>query len=109
MHPTVLILCLTGMAAACVPPDCSRPDCGTCGVACCAITVRVQASEVELMQWLNRTLASGGPDGRFFLKPTAEDPYGAPALIHLQTSNFFYYFCPCAAPNMERSCPSNAP
>ena len=79
MHSAMLLLGLIGMAAGCVPPDCDRPDCGTCGVACCTVRWAVQASVVQLMQSLNGSLASGGPDGRFFLKPTAEDKYGAPS------------------------------
>jgi hypothetical protein len=86
-----LQLALLSAAAGCVPPDCHRPDCGTCSVACCVLLVEVATAEVQLMQALNGSLAKGGPDGRFFLKPTAESPCGealcpvpaAPPLVHV--------------------------
>lgn len=67
---------LPAVVSACVPPDCDRKDCGTCGVACCALLVQVEVEQEHLMHALNASLASGGPDGRFFLKPTAESPFG---------------------------------
>ena len=33
-------------------------------------------SSEKLMRMLNSSLARGGPDGRFFLQPTYESPYG---------------------------------
>ena len=61
----------------CVPPDCDRPDFGTCGNACCSLLVHFpNTSSVALMQALNSTLAQGGPDGRFHLMSTFETaPY----------------------------------
>lgn len=77
-------------ALACVPPD--RPDFGTCGTACCKLLLSFpNTSSVALMTALNTSLAGGGPDGRFKLMPTAEDPYGfgdlrpvppGPGLVH---------------------------
>jgi len=68
---------LTSAALACVAPDCDRPDYGTCGNACCTLTLQFpNTSSVALMQALNMTLAKGGPDGRFTLKSTDETaPY----------------------------------
>ena len=64
-------------ALACVPPDCDRPDFGTCGTACCKLLLSFpNTTSVALMTALNTSLAGGGPDGRFKLMPTAEDPYG---------------------------------
>ena len=41
------------------------------------LLVRVtNVSSSDLMMALNTSLAKGGPDGRFTLKPTAESPYG---------------------------------
>jgi len=76
MH-SLLHLVLIGAVVGCVSPDCHRPDCGTCSVACCVLLVEVAAAEAQLMQALNGSLAKGGPDGRFILKPTAESPYGS--------------------------------
>ena len=64
-------------ALACVPPDCDRPDFGTCGNACCKLLLQFpNTSSLALMTALNTSLAGGGPDGRFKLMPTDENPYG---------------------------------
>ena len=71
------MLALFTAAPACVPPDCDRVDYGTCGNACCTLTVHYpNTSSIALMQALNTSLAGGGPDGRFTLMPTDETyPY----------------------------------
>ena len=71
------MLPLLSVLLTCVPPDCDRPDFGTCGNACCSLLVHFpNTSSVALMQALNSSLAKGGPDGRFHLRPTAETaPY----------------------------------
>ena len=71
------MLSLLSLVLTCVPPDCDRPDFGTCGNACCSLVVHFpNTSSVALMQALNTTLAQGGPDGLFHLMPTAEtSPY----------------------------------
>ncbi|KAL1521298.1 hypothetical protein AB1Y20_020967 [Prymnesium parvum] len=74
-----LLLLSTGLLAAmaCVPPDCDREDCGTCGVSCCSLTLSFPGTNVvDLMQMLNSSIAKGGPDTRFVLRPTAENPFG---------------------------------
>eukprot|EP00966_Prymnesium_polylepis_P304907 7044548-Prymnesium_polylepis.1 len=72
-----IFLSLLGALEACVAPDCDRPDFGTCGVACCALNLSFPTlSTVDLMTMLNSSLAKGGPDTRFVLRPTAESPYG---------------------------------
>ena len=46
-----MMLALVGMALSCVPPDCDRPDFGTCGNACCSLLVHFpNTSSVALMQ-----------------------------------------------------------
>ena len=71
------VLLLLPAVHACVPPDCDRPDFGTCGNACCKLLVQFSnVSSVSLMRSLNDSLASGGPDQRYTLLPTAESPYG---------------------------------
>ena len=71
------MLALLIASAACPPPDCDRPDYGSCGVACCKLLVHFpNLSSVALMQKLNTSLAMGGPDAHFTLMPTAESPYG---------------------------------
>ena len=47
----LMMLALVGMALSCVPPDCDRPDFGTCGNACCSLLVHFpNTSSVALMQ-----------------------------------------------------------
>ena len=61
--PTLLATLLT-TSLACVPPDCDRPDVGTCGNACCKLTLSfANTSSASLMKALNTSLAKGGPDG----------------------------------------------
>ena len=91
MQNTLIGLVTLGLAAACVPPDCDREDCGTCGVACCKLLLSFpQTSTVDLMNMLNSSLAKGGPDYRFVLQPTAEDQYGFGDLrpYHPEAVNF---------------------
>jgi hypothetical protein len=46
-------------------------------VACCALNLSFPTvGTVDLMAMLNSSLAKGGPDTRFILRPTAESPYG---------------------------------
>lgn len=73
----VLALGAVLSALACVSPDCDRPDHGTCGVACCALNISFpHTSTFSLMTMLNSSIAKGGPDFRFILRPTAENKYG---------------------------------
>merc|ERR1712156_104571 len=62
-----LFLCIIflNIAYACVPPDCDRPDYGSCGNACCKLQFTVQGSTEEVAAKLNKTLDNGGPDGRY--------------------------------------------
>ena len=86
-----LFLVLLGQATACVSPDCDRPDFGTCGVACCSLVLSFpNTSTVDLMTKLNSSLATGGPDNRFVLRPTAESAYGFGDLrpYHPEAVNF---------------------
>mmetsp|Transcript_15990 Transcript_15990/g.36614 ORF Transcript_15990/g.36614 Transcript_15990/m.36614 type:complete len:182 (+) Transcript_15990:62-607(+) len=57
-------------------PDCGNVDMGSCGNACCKLSIEVPISTTEAMQTLNASLANGGPDGYFTLQPTAEGTLG---------------------------------
>ena len=81
----MLMLGLTALA--CVPPDCTRPDCGTCGVACCALTLSFPSTNTtSLMSMLNSSLAKGGPDSELLaLDPGTSGIQTLPSLIPLPT------------------------
>mmetsp|Transcript_86149 Transcript_86149/g.171050 ORF Transcript_86149/g.171050 Transcript_86149/m.171050 type:complete len:177 (-) Transcript_86149:138-668(-) len=57
---------LLGNASACVPPDCDRPDLGTCVNACCKLQFSFSGlSGKALVSRLAQSIATGGPDGRY--------------------------------------------
>merc|ERR1719215_520590 len=58
-----------GMAAACIPPDCDRPDFGTCVGACCKLDFAfagLQVTAKGLVDSLALKIKQGGPDQRYF-------------------------------------------
>lgn len=74
-----LVLALPSVDADCPAAGsiCERVDEGTCANACCRLTLEfTQVSTQLLATALNTTLAAGGPDGRYTLRPTAGDPNG---------------------------------
>jgi len=52
-------------------PDCQNGDAGSCGNACCSLTVTVSMSAHDAVVALNSSLDNGGPDGQFTKKPMA--------------------------------------
>ena len=62
---------------ACDPPDCDRADHGTCGNACCKLSIHLnKVVTTTIAAALNTSLSEGGPDGRFRLMPTHANPHG---------------------------------
>lgn len=57
-------------------PDCDHPDKGSCGNACCSLTVTVPGSPDEVVATLNSSFADGGADGNFTPSMTAEGVAG---------------------------------
>lgn len=62
----------------CQPPDCNRPDCGSCGNACCNMLYYFDVSVDKLLSEMEAQFAHGknGPDGRYSLQPMAEGGEG---------------------------------
>jgi len=55
------------LGGACVPPDCDRPDLGTCVNACCKLRfVFADTNAKPLVTMLAQSIAAGGPDGRYY-------------------------------------------
>lgn len=54
-----------GLTLACQPPDCDRPDCGTCGNACCSLDLTFAASSEKVYTAYVDGLKRGGDDGRY--------------------------------------------
>mmetsp|Transcript_16181 Transcript_16181/g.24404 ORF Transcript_16181/g.24404 Transcript_16181/m.24404 type:complete len:172 (+) Transcript_16181:3-518(+) len=73
---TALVV-MAAVAMACVPPDCDNNDCGSCANACCKLLFELPAkSSLEVAMALNKTIASGGPDGRYFVSDLYEGVSG---------------------------------
>eukprot|EP00747_Dinoflagellata_sp_TGD_P215290 gnl/TRDRNA2_/TRDRNA2_88006_c0_seq1.p1 gnl/TRDRNA2_/TRDRNA2_88006_c0~~gnl/TRDRNA2_/TRDRNA2_88006_c0_seq1.p1 ORF type:complete len:183 (-),score=22.28 gnl/TRDRNA2_/TRDRNA2_88006_c0_seq1:185-733(-) len=67
--PLLFAVLLADAARACVPPDCDRPDFGTCVNACCRLDFSMsglQTSAKELVDALATAIKEGGPDHRYF-------------------------------------------
>ena len=63
-----MIALLLGLVG-CVPPDCNRPDLGTCVNACCKLEFSADGLAVSaqpLAKAIAAAIASGGPDKRYF-------------------------------------------
>jgi len=86
MKYTTIALTLIATATACTLPGCDHPDSGTCGNACCSLTIMVNQDTETVMNALNATIGGGGPDGLYTQMMTAEGtlgfgdlrPFGAP-------------------------------
>lgn len=71
------LLALLVAATACPDPDlCANADCGSCGNACCNITVAVTEATATTMSMLNASIVSGGPDGAYKAQMTYEGTLG---------------------------------
>lgn len=52
----------------CQPPDCDRPDCGSCGNACCMLQFTMfSQSPKDAYTGITKSLQGGGADGRYTL------------------------------------------
>ena len=82
----VSLLALLGFSAACTLDGCDHPDCGSCGNACCKLSITVPEDTESVMNKLNGSIVSGGPDGLYTPMMTAEGtltfgdlrPFGKP-------------------------------
>jgi hypothetical protein len=68
----ILVLVLTHCVLSCDNALCNHPDWGSCGNACCLLSFAINESTDSVMQKLNSTIVSGGPDGLYIPKMTAE-------------------------------------
>lgn len=57
-------------------PDCKNWDTGSCGNACCSLTVTVSMSPSDAVSALNNSLDDGGLDGQFTKQDLAEKTVG---------------------------------
>jgi hypothetical protein len=59
--------CLLLGAASCVPPDCDRPDPGTCVNACCKLQFKFKQNDTPevLVNKIAAIIKTGGPDSRY--------------------------------------------
>lgn len=74
----LLIAILSAVANGCEPPDCDRPDYGTCGNACCRMTYHFATVPVDKLFADMQGLFDGknGPDGRYTPQPMAHGGLG---------------------------------
>ena len=67
--PSVMLLLLFALATthACIPPDCDRPDNGSCLNACCKLSWKLRglSDPLAFAKNVSALLKSGGSDGRF--------------------------------------------
>lgn len=89
-------ICL--LATGCVPPDCDRPDHGTCVNACCKLEFIFDAKLVApqaLIKKIATVVGNGGPDSRYFaveantVQPWASDASFVVQAIH-ETEKHIY-------------------
>ena len=81
---------------ACDPPDCDRPDMGTCVNACCKLRFDFDSiSAKPLVSLIADTIAKGGPDGRYYsvenntVQPWSSDTDFVVQAIHETTKRQF--------------------
>jgi hypothetical protein len=75
MKLTASVLAAVALAAsssACSLAGCDKPDSGSCGNACCSLTISIPMTTTEVMNSLNATITAGGPDGLYTPMMTAE-------------------------------------
>lgn len=91
-----LALVLVGVAVCCIPPHCEHVDMGTCGNACCSVSIPLGSdiTPVDVVKALEATFPpppSLGPDGHFTLQGTAETQ-GKPGWADLRQYNISAQF-----------------
>merc|ERR1719410_978675 len=76
MLATLLTFCLS-VAIGCQPPDCDRPDFGSCGNACCNMEYHFhEMTPRDLYESMQKVFEDGGPDGRYSLQTMADGTTG---------------------------------
>ena len=108
----VVVACFSGLVYSCVPPDCDRLDCGTCGNACCTYEyyfskhisyieslkivsnkIKLDLSTSDLNLKISADLKEGGSDDRYWLVSSQDlRPYNISAHFIIQVNiglNFY--------------------
>jgi hypothetical protein len=67
-----IVLIVVHCVLSCNDALCNHPDFGSCGNACCLLSFSINETPESVMQKLNSTIASGGPDGLYSARMTAE-------------------------------------
>mmetsp|Transcript_34195 Transcript_34195/g.105776 ORF Transcript_34195/g.105776 Transcript_34195/m.105776 type:complete len:178 (-) Transcript_34195:61-594(-) len=57
-------------------PNCDHVDFGSCGNACCKLTLKVDLDATAATAALNASIHAGGPDGNYAARPTDEGTSG---------------------------------
>ena len=70
------LLLLPSLSLSCPFDLCDVPDYGSCGNACCKLSLTVPLPTSDVMAAINSTLSSGGPDGLYEPQMTAEGTLG---------------------------------
>ena len=81
-----IIAILFASVTSCTLDGCDHPDCGSCGGSCCSLSITIPEDTTSVMNALNTSITSGGPDGLYTPSTTAEGtltfadlrPYGKP-------------------------------
>lgn len=69
--------------------DCDHPDLGSCGNACCSLTVMVNGTVDDAVKTLNASFAKGGADGNFTPSFLAEGVTGFANLSGIAPSEMY--------------------
>jgi hypothetical protein len=96
MKVVVALVVLAGVALCCIPPHCENVDMGTCGNACCSVTIPFLSgiTAMNVLVALESTFPPPpalGPDGHFTLQGTAETN-GKPGFADLRQYNLTAQF-----------------
>merc|ERR1711865_1171369 len=76
-----LILGALAVSHGCTPPDCDRPDFGTCVNACCKLKFTIETwfvTAADVVKEIAAQIASGGPDGLYLpVENNTVQPYSS--------------------------------
>jgi len=76
-----LILGALAVSHGCTPPDCDRPDFGTCVNACCKVKFTIETwfvTAADVVKEIAAQIASGGPDGLYLpVENNTVQPYSS--------------------------------
>lgn len=69
----ILSVILLGLAQACLFEECGHPDFGSCGNACCRLSIYIKnENTMDVMNKLKNSIISGGPDNLYIPMKTAD-------------------------------------